>query len=69
MYIYMNMNMNMYKVCKVYADELDRCKQYNNFILVMETALFLMAIDRGCYNPATDERSMSEMKTFRLVAF
>jgi hypothetical protein len=31
----------------VYADERDRCKQYNNFIPTIDTALFLTAMDRG----------------------
>jgi hypothetical protein len=33
----------------VYADERDRCKRYHNFIPVIDTALFSMAMDRGVF--------------------
>ncbi len=53
----------------VYANECDRCKQYNNLIPVIDTALFSIAMDRECYNAATNEKSRPQMKTFCLVAF
>jgi hypothetical protein len=36
----------------VYADECDRRKLYNNFIPIIDTALFSIAINRGGYNTA-----------------
>jgi hypothetical protein len=45
-------------------DERDRCKQYNNFIPVIDMALLSTAIDRGCYNAATNEKSMSADENF-----
>jgi hypothetical protein len=39
----------------VYPDEHDRCKQYNNFIPIIDTALFSMAMDRGCSNAAVNK--------------
>jgi hypothetical protein len=53
---------------RVYADERDWCKQYNNFIPVTDTALFSTAMDRGCYNAATNKNQLPQMKTFCLVA-
>ncbi len=46
------------------ADEGDQCKQYNNFISVKDTALFSTVMDRGCYNAATNEKSMSTDENF-----
>ncbi len=43
----------------VYADERDRCKQYHNFIPVIDTALFSTAMDRGLYNAAINKISTS----------
>jgi hypothetical protein len=51
-------------ISTLYADEHDRCKQYNNFIPAIDTALFSMAIDRGCYNTATVKKSSSTDKHF-----
>jgi hypothetical protein len=48
----------------VYADELDQCKQYNNFIPVTDTALFSTAMDRGCYNAAINKISISPDENF-----
>jgi hypothetical protein len=42
-------------VYKVYKHERDRCKQYSNFILVINTALFSTAINGGCYIAAMVE--------------
>jgi hypothetical protein len=53
----------------VYADKRDRCNQSNNFIPIIDTALFSTAMDRGCYNAAMNKISTYEMKTFRLVTF
>ncbi len=39
-------------------------KQYNNFIPVIDTALFSMALDRGCYNAATNKKSTSTGDNF-----
>ncbi len=36
----------MYKLCIAYMDEHDWYKQYNNFIPIIDTALFSMAMDR-----------------------
>jgi hypothetical protein len=33
-------------------DERNQCKQYDNLIPVIDTALFSMAMDRVCYNAA-----------------
>jgi hypothetical protein len=41
------------------VDERDRCKQYNNFIPIIDTALFSIAMDRGFYNAAIKEISTS----------
>jgi hypothetical protein len=41
--------------CTVYEDERDRCKQCNNFIPVIDRALFSTAMDRGCYKAAIKE--------------
>jgi hypothetical protein len=48
----------------LYADECDRCKHYNNFIPVIDAALFSMVMDRGCYNSFTDEKSSSADRNF-----
>ncbi len=48
----------------VYGDERDRCKQYNNFIPIIDTALFSTAIDRGCYNAAINKISTSSDENF-----
>jgi hypothetical protein len=48
----------------VYADECDRCKQYNNFIPIIDTALFSTAMDRGCYYAAINEISTSSEENF-----
>ncbi len=48
----------------VYADERDRCKHCNNFIPVIHTTLFSMAMDRGCYNAAINEISTSSDENF-----
>ncbi len=45
-------------------DELDRCKQCNNFIPVIDRAGFLTAMDRGCYNADINEISMSADENF-----
>jgi hypothetical protein len=42
----------------------DRCKQYNTFIAVIETSLFSTAMDRGCYNAATNRKSTSVEEKF-----
>jgi hypothetical protein len=50
----------------VYADERDRCtvNSTNNSIPVTITALFSMAMDRGCYYAATNEKSTSSDENF-----
>jgi hypothetical protein len=48
----------------VYTDECDRCKQYNNFIPIIDTALFSMAMDRECYNAAINKKSTSSDENF-----
>jgi hypothetical protein len=48
----------------VYADERDHCKQYNNFTPVTDTALFSLAMYRGCYKAATNEKSTSTDENF-----
>jgi hypothetical protein len=48
----------------VYVDECDWCQQYNNFIPTIDTAQFSMAIDRGCYNAATNKKSTSSDENF-----
>ncbi len=48
----------------VYADERDRCKQYNNFIPIIDRALFSTAKDRGCYNAAINEILTSSDENF-----
>jgi hypothetical protein len=50
-----------------YADERDWCKQYNNFIPVVDTALFSIAMDRRCYDAATNKKSMSPDENFLYV--
>jgi hypothetical protein len=51
-------------VITVYADERDECKQYNNFIPVIDRALFSTAMDGGCYNAAMNEISTSADENF-----
>jgi hypothetical protein len=51
----------------VYADECDQCKQYSNFIPIIDTALFSMAMDRGCYNAAIKKKSTSLDENFSFV--
>jgi hypothetical protein len=53
-----------YVHCTVYADEHDRCKQYNNYISVIDTALFSTAINRGCCNATTNKKPMSADENF-----
>ncbi len=53
----------------VNTGERDKCKQCNNFIPVIDTALFSMAMDRGWYNTATYEKSMSADENFLFGGF
>jgi hypothetical protein len=51
-------------MCTVYLDDCDQYKQYKNFIPVIDTALFSMAIDRRCNNTATVKKSLSTDKNY-----
>ncbi len=44
--------------------EHDWCKQYDNFIPVIDTTLFSTVMDRGCYNTAINKISMYSDENF-----